>query len=148
MPMATRKELWASPLVGDHVFDEELWRGYKEMSTLVSTKKPKQNPQTNGRGGGNKGKGNILGNLPKRERPRSQRVGTSLTLDTGLHEGTRGAHITATSFRPIIQKITDKLSNFAVAWSEIGADPWVMRIVQWGYKIPFVMPAPTDEPGK
>ena len=24
------------------------------------------------------------------------------------------------------------------AWSEIGADPWVMRIVQWGYKIPFV----------
>ena len=23
-------------------------------------------------------------------------------------------------------------------WSEIGADPWVMRIVQWGYKIPFV----------
>ena len=24
------------------------------------------------------------------------------------------------------------------AWSEIGADPWVMCIVQWGYKIPFV----------
>ena len=28
------------------------------------------------------------------------------------------------------------------AWSEIGADPWVMRIVQWGYKIPFVTLSP------
>ena len=31
-----------------------------------------------------------------------------------------------------------KLSKLSGAWSEIGADPWVMRIVQWGYKIPFV----------
>ena len=48
------------------------------MSPLVSTKKPKQNPQTNDRGGGNKGKGNFLGNLTKRERPRSQRVWTPI----------------------------------------------------------------------
>ena len=31
-----------------------------------------------------------------------------------------------------------RLSKFSGAWSEIGADPWVMRIVQWGYRIPFV----------
>ena len=36
------------------------------------------------------------------------------------------------------EKITGRLSKFSGAWSEIGADPWVMRIVQWGYKIPFV----------
>ena len=28
--------------------------------------------------------------------------------------------------------------NSRGAWAEIGADLWVMRIVQWGYKIPFV----------
>ena len=36
------------------------------------------------------------------------------------------------------EKIAGRLSNSRGAWSEIGADPWVMRIVQWGYKIPFV----------
>ena len=36
------------------------------------------------------------------------------------------------------EKIARRLSQFSGAWSEIGADPWVMRIVQWGYKIPFV----------
>ena len=36
------------------------------------------------------------------------------------------------------EKIAGRLSKFSGAWSEIGADPWVMRIVQWGYKIPFV----------
>ena len=35
-------------------------------------------------------------------------------------------------------KIAGRLSKFSGAWSEIGADPWVMRIVQWGYKISFV----------
>ena len=35
------------------------------------------------------------------------------------------------------EKIAGGLSKF-LRWSEIGADPWVMRIVQWGYKIPFV----------
>ena len=35
------------------------------------------------------------------------------------------------------EKIAGGLSKFS-RWSEIGADPWVMRIVQWGYKIPFV----------
>ena len=35
------------------------------------------------------------------------------------------------------EKIAGRLSKFS-RWSEIGADPWVMRIVQWGYKIPFV----------
>ena len=36
------------------------------------------------------------------------------------------------------EKIAGRLSKFSGAWSEIGADAWVMRIVQWGYKIPFV----------
>ena len=36
------------------------------------------------------------------------------------------------------EKIARRLSKFSRAWSEIGADAWVMRIVQWGYKIPFV----------
>ena len=36
------------------------------------------------------------------------------------------------------EKIAGRLSKFSGAWSRIGADPWVMRIVQWGYKIPFV----------
>ena len=36
------------------------------------------------------------------------------------------------------ERIAGRLSKFSGAWSEIGADPWVMRIVQWGYKIPFV----------
>ena len=36
------------------------------------------------------------------------------------------------------EKIAGRLSKFSGAWSEIGADPWVMRIIQWGYKIPFV----------
>ena len=35
------------------------------------------------------------------------------------------------------EKIAGGLSKFS-RWSEIGSDPWVMRIVQWGYKIPFV----------
>ena len=39
------------------------------------------------------------------------------------------------------EKIAGRLSKFS-RWSEIGADPWVMRIVQWGYKIPFVMLPP------
>ena len=36
------------------------------------------------------------------------------------------------------ERIAGRLSKFSGAWSEIGADPWVKRIVQWGYKIPFV----------
>ena len=36
------------------------------------------------------------------------------------------------------EKIAGRISKLSGAWSEIGADPWVMRIVQWGYKIPFV----------
>ena len=36
------------------------------------------------------------------------------------------------------EKIAGWLSKFSGAWSEIGADPWVMSIVQWGYRIPFV----------
>ena len=36
------------------------------------------------------------------------------------------------------EKIAGRLSKFSGAWSGIGADPWVMCIIQWGYKIPFV----------
>ena len=48
--------------------------------------------------------------------------------DTGMHEGTGGA--------PIIRNRC-----------EIGADPWVMRIVQWGYRIHFVTLPPTEISG-
>ena len=58
--------------------------------------------------------------------------------DTGMHEGTGGAPITGTSFGPITREDSRKAIKILGGWSEIGADPWVMRIVQWGYKIPFV----------
>ena len=46
------------------------------------------------------------------------------------------------------EKIAGRLSKFSGAWSEIGADPWVMRIVQWGYKIPFVTLPPLRSQGQ
>ena len=62
--------------------------------------------------------------------------------DTGMHEGTGGAPITGTSFGPITREDSRKAIKILGGWSEIGADPWVMRIVQWVYKIPFVTPPP------
>ena len=55
-----------------------------------------------------------------------------------MNEGTAGAPITGTSFGPITREDSRKAIKILGGWSEIGADPWVMRIVQWGYKIPFV----------
>ena len=45
------------------------------------------------------------------------------------------------------ERIAGRLSKLSGAWSEIGADPWVMRIVQWGYRIPFVTLPPTEISG-
>ena len=89
VPVATRKELRASSLLGDHIFDEGLVSHARNrlqgdvslksntimLDTLVkcqgpkrpapalppsvSNKKPKQNPQPSGRGGDNKGKGHF-----------------------------------------------------------------------------------------
>ena len=40
---------------------------------------------------------------------------------------------------PLLVRASDQSpEKFSGAWSEIGADPCVMCIVQWGYKIPFV----------
>ena len=47
-----------------------------------------------------------------------------------------------------LEKIAGRLSRFSGAWSEIGADPWVMRIVQWGYRIPFVTLPPLKLQGQ
>ena len=46
------------------------------------------------------------------------------------------------------EKIAGRLSKFSGAWSEIGADPWVMHIVQWGYRIPFVTLPPLKLQGQ
>ena len=46
------------------------------------------------------------------------------------------------------EKIGGRLLKFSGAWSEIGADPWVMCIVQWGYRIPFVMLPPLTSRGQ
>ena len=59
-----------------------------------------------------------------------------------MHEGTGGAPINRTNFGPITRENSREaikiLGGGGGAWSEIGADLWVMRIVQWGYKIPLV----------
>ena len=56
-----------------------------------------------------------------------------------MHEGTGGAPINCTNFGPITRENSrEAIKILGGAWSEIGADLWVMRIVQWGYKIPFV----------
>ena len=47
--------------------------------------------------------------------------------------------INCTNFGPITRENSrEAIKILGGAWSEIGADLWVMRIVQWGYKIPFV----------
>ena len=54
--------------------------------------------------------------------------------DADVHEGSN-----RTNFGPITRENSREAIKFSGgAWSEIGADPWVMRIVQCGYKIPFV----------
>ena len=60
-----------------------------------------------------------------------------------MHEGTGGAPINRTNFGPITRENSREAIKIlggggGGAWSEIGADLWVMRIVQWGYKIPLV----------
>ena len=55
-----------------------------------------------------------------------------------MHEGTGDAPLLVRASNQSPEKIARRLSKFSGSWSEIGADPWVMRIVQWGYKIPFV----------
>ena len=108
VPVATRRDLRVSPLVGEFIFDEELVsqagtrlqgdvslksitimldslakgqgqrirappqpkRPAPALPPLVSTKRPKQNPQPTGRGGGNKGKGQFSGQSAKRGKGR------------------------------------------------------------------------------
>ena len=57
-----------------------------------------------------------------------------------MHEGTGGAPINRTNFGPITRENSREAIKIlgGGAWSEIGADLWVMRIVRWGYKIPLV----------
>ena len=62
-----------------------------------------------------------------------------------MHVGTGGAPITGTSFGPITR---ENSRGGGGAWSEIGADPWVMRIVQWGYRIPFITLPPLRYQGQ
>ena len=63
----------------------------------VSNKRPKQNPQTMGRGGGNnKGKDHFSGQSAKR---------------ACMHEGTGGAPITGTSFGPITRENSREAIN-------------------------------------
>ena len=86
-----------------------------------------------------KAKANSAGNPPKREKA-VERKGRDVP------DVRTPACMKAPEVPPLLvwasdqspEKIAGRLSKFSVAWSEIGADPWVMRIVQWGYKIPFV----------
>ena len=68
--------------------------------------------------------------------------------DTGMHEGTGGSPITGTSFGPITQE--NSREDIKILWGLVrnSADPWVKRIVQWGYRIPFVKLPPLRYQGQ
>ena len=53
----------------------------------------------------------------------------------GLCQGRPSPAPTSDQSQP---KIGARLSKFWEAWSEIGADPWVLRTVREGYELPFV----------
>ena len=76
------------------------------LPPVVSNKKPKQNPQPTGRGGGKfKGKGHFSGQSAHRGKGRGAKgPGRPWRSDAGVHEGTGGAPITRTSFGPITRE--------------------------------------------
>ena len=86
-----------------------------------------------------KAKANSPGNPPKREKAverKGRDVPDVWTLACMKALEVPPLLVQASDQSP--EKIAGRLSKFSGAWSEIGADPWVMCIVQWGYKIPFV----------
>ena len=73
-----------------------------------------------------------------------------------VHDVRTLAYMKAPGVPPLLSRVSDqspgkiagRLSKFSRAWSEIGAEPWVMRIVQWGYRIPFVRLPPLTSQGQ
>ena len=115
------------------------------LTTLVSSKKSKQNPQPTGRGRVKfKGKGHFFGQSAHRGKGRGAKKGRNVP-DVRTPACMKAPEVPPLTVQTSVQspeKIAGRLSKFSGggggAWSEIGADLWVMRIVQWGYKIPFV----------
>ena len=98
-----------------------------------------------GRGGGNKGKVISPGNLPKMEKVVEQK-------GWDIHNVRTLACMKAMGVAPLVSQASDQSLEKAIkilgAWSEIGADPWVMRIMQWGYRIPLVTLPPLTTQGQ
>ena len=114
------------------------------LTSLVSSKKPKQNPQPTGRGRVKfKGKGHFSGQSAHRGKGRGAKKGRNVP-DVRTPACMKAPEVPPLTIRTSVQSPENSrqaikiLKGGGVAWSEIGADPWVMRIVQWGYKIPFV----------
>ena len=159
VPLAMRKDLRASPLVGEFIFDEELVsQAGNRLQGDVSLKFNTIMLDTLAKGQGQRTRpppqpkrpapalppptqtkssrpwaevGVILkakaispGNPPKREKA-VERKGRD------VHDVRTPAYMVRISDQSP-KKIAGRLSKFSGAWSEIGADPWVMRIVQWG----------------
>ena len=170
VPLATRRELRVSPLVGEYLFDEVLVSqagnrlqgdvSLKSNTIMLDTlakksqapkartlpqpkrpapasfKKPKQNPRAEV-GVKSKAKAKISpGNPPIREKAVEQKGRDVQTPACMKAPEVPPLTVRASDQSP--EKIAGRLSKFSGAWSEIGADPWVMRIIQWGYRIPFV----------
>ena len=105
---------------------------------LVSFKKPKQNPQPSGLG-----RGKFQGKGQSARRGKGRDVRTPACM-----KAPEVPPLTVRALDQSPEKIAGRLSKFSGAWSEIGADPWVMRIVQWGYRIPFVTLPPLKLQGQ
>ena len=117
-------------------------RPAQTLTTLVSSKRPKQNPQPTGRGRVKfKVKGRFPGHSAHRGKGRGANKGRNVP-DVRMPACMKAPEVPPLTVRTSVQspeKIAGRLSKFSGgAWSEIGADLWVMRIVQWGYKIPLV----------
>ena len=188
VPLATRKELRVSPLVGEYLFDEVLVsqagdrlqgdvslksntimldtlarksqapkaqtfpqpkRPTPASTPLVSSKKPKQNPRAEVVVN-SKAKAKISpGNLPTGEKAVEQKGRDVPDVRTpACMKAPEVPPLTVRASDQSPEKIAGRLSKFSGAWSEIGADPWVMRIIQWGYRIPFVTLPPLKLQGQ
>ena len=191
VPVATRRELRVSPLVGEYLFDEVLVSQAGDrlqgdvslksntimldtlakksqapkVRTLPQPKRPapastplvsflrNQNKILSPRaevGVNSKAKAKISpGNPPTGEKAVEQKGRDVPDVRTpACMKAPEVPPLTVRASDQSPEKIAGRLSKFSGAWSEIGAYPWVMRIVQWGYKIPFVTLPPLKLQGQ
>ena len=96
-----------------------------------------------------KAKANSPGNSPEREKAverKGQDVPDVRTPACMKAPGVPPLLVRASEQSP--EKIAGRLYKLSGASSEIGVDPLVMRIVQWGYRIPFVTLPPLRHQGQ